>query len=129
MHFPSVSLFSSTANADLSALFKKLGCESSTNAYSITGGTPLIDALIFCEVWYLFGKAGGYHAADCVGEQDGIWLYQNNYTLPVGFYVDSDFESRWNLETGNPADVQNSLSDALGAEPGAGAGHGHRNRR
>ena len=32
MHFPSVSLFSSTANADLSALFKKLGCESSTNA-------------------------------------------------------------------------------------------------
>ena len=45
MHFPSVSLFSSTANADLSALFKKLGCESSTNAYSITGGTPLIDAL------------------------------------------------------------------------------------
>ena len=49
MHFPSVSLFSSTANVDLSELFKKLGCESSTNAYSITGSTPLIDAL-FSEV-------------------------------------------------------------------------------
>ena len=47
-----------------------------------------------------------------LGEQDGVWLYQNNYTLPVGFYVASDFEARWDLETGNPADVQNSLADA-----------------
>src|SRR5699024_5455209 len=45
MNFPSVSLFSSTANADLSDFFEKLGCESSTNAYSITGSTPLVDAL------------------------------------------------------------------------------------
>ena len=51
-----------------------------------------------------------------IGEQDGVWLYQNNYTLPVGFYVEPDFESKWNRETGNPADVQNSLADALGAE-------------
>ena len=45
MNFPSVSLFSSTANADLTALFKKLGCEASTNSYSITGSTPLVDSL------------------------------------------------------------------------------------
>ncbi len=116
MHFPSVSLFSSTANADLSALFKKLGCESSTNAYSITGGTPLIDALFSVKYGIYSEKPEDTTLRTAVGEQDGIWLYQNNYTLPVGFYVDSDFESRWNLETGNPADVQNSLSDALGAE-------------
>ena len=116
MHFPSVSLFSSTANADLSALFKKLGCESSTNSYSITGGTPLIDALFSVKYGIYSEKPEDTTLRTAVGEQDGIWLYQNNYTLPVGFYVDSDFESRWNLETGNPADVQNSLSDALGAE-------------
>ena len=51
-----------------------------------------------------------------LGEQDGVWLYQNNYTLPVGFYVAPDFEARWDLETGNPADAQNSLADAVGAE-------------
>lgn len=102
MHFPSVSLFSSTANADLSALFKKLGCESSTNAYSITGGTPLIDALFSVKYGIYSEKPEDTTLRTAVGEQDGIWLYQNNYTLPVGFYVDSDFESRWNLETGNP---------------------------
>ena len=41
MHFPSASLFSSTANASLSDFYRILGCESSTNAYSITGSTPL----------------------------------------------------------------------------------------
>ncbi len=45
MNFPSVSLFSSTASADLTEFFKSVGCEGNTNAYSITGSTPLIDAL------------------------------------------------------------------------------------
>ena len=46
MNFPSVSLFSSTANADLTKFFKRMGCEASTNAYSITGSTPLVDSLL-----------------------------------------------------------------------------------
>lgn len=116
MHFPSVSLFSSTANADLSALFRKLGCESSTNAYSITGSTPLIDALFSVKYGIYSEKPEDTPLRTVIGEQDDVWLYQNNYTLPVGFYVEPDFESKWNLETGNPADVQNSLADALGAE-------------
>ena len=116
MHFPSVSLFSSTANADLSALFKKLGCESSTNAYSITGGTPLIDALFSVKYGLYSEKPEDTSMRTALGEQDGVWLYQNNDTLPVGFYVAPDFEARWDLETGNPADVQNSLADAVGAE-------------
>ena len=116
MHFPSVSLFSSTANADLSSLFRKLGCESSTNAYSITGSTPLIDALFSVKYGIYSEKPEDTPLRAVIGEQDDVWLYQNNYTLPVGFYVEPDFESKWNLETGNPADVQNSLADALGAE-------------
>ena len=116
MHFPSVSLFSSTANAELSALFKKLGCESSTNAYSITGGTPLIDALLSVKYGLYSEKPVDTSMRTALGEQDGVWLYQNNDTLPVGFYVAPDFEARWDLETGNPADVQNSLADAVGAE-------------
>ena len=116
MHFPSVSLFSSTANADLSSLFRKLGCESSTNAYSITGSTPLIDALFSVKYGIYSEKPEDTPLRTVIGEQDDVWLYQNNYTLPAGFYVEPDFESKWNLETGNPADVQNSLADALGVE-------------
>lgn len=117
MNFPSVSLFSSTANADLSKIFKKLGCESSVNAYSITGSTPLVDALFSVKYALYSEKPEDGPLRTAIGEEDGTWLYQNQYTLPVGFYVEPDFESRWDLDTGNPADVQNSLADALEADP------------
>ena len=45
MNFHSVSLFSSTARAALSDFSKEMGTEASTNAYSITGSTPLVDML------------------------------------------------------------------------------------
>ncbi|HBC99794.1 MAG TPA: hypothetical protein DC053_11310, partial [Lachnoclostridium sp.] len=59
LNFPTVSLFSSTANADLTAFFKKIGCEGSTNAYSITGSTPLVDAL-FAVKYGLYSEETEY---------------------------------------------------------------------
>lgn len=115
MHFPSVSLFSSTANADLSALFKKLGCESSTNAYSITGSTPLIDMLFSVKYGFYSTEPDATGMRSYLAQEEDTLLYENNYTLPLGFWVPSDFESLWNLEAGNPADVQNGLTDAIGS--------------
>ena len=46
MHFPSSSIFSSSAYADGTAFYKKVGMEASTNAYSITGSTPFMDSLL-----------------------------------------------------------------------------------
>lgn len=115
MHFPSVSLFSSTANADLSALFKKLGCESSTNAYSITGSTPLIDMLFSVKYGLYSTEPDATGMRTYLAQEEDTLLYENNYTLPLGFWVPADFESLWNLEAGNPADVQNGLTDAIGA--------------
>lgn len=115
MHFPSVSLFSSTANADLSALFKKLGCESSTNAYSITGSTPLVDMLFSVKYGLYSTEPDATEMRTYLAQEEDTLLYENNYTLPLGFWVPADFESLWNLEAGNPADVQNGLTDAVGA--------------
>lgn len=117
MHFPSVSLFSSTADADLTALFKKLGCEGSTNAYSITGSTPLVDAL-FAVQYGIYSEAPADSVLrEFIAQEEDTLLYRNRYTLPVGFWVSPDFEYNWNLELGNPADVQNSLAGSLGTVP------------
>lgn len=116
MHFPSVSLFSSTANADLSELVKKLGCESSTNAYSITGATPLIDMLFAVKYGIYSEEAEVTPLRSFLAREDETFLYENTYTLPLGFWVPSDFEYRWNLDLSHPADVQNSLADCVGAE-------------
>jgi uncharacterized membrane protein YfhO len=116
MNFPSVSLFSSTANADLSALFKKLGCESSTNAYSITGSTPLMDSFFAVKYGLYSEQPMSSKLREYIAEDEGTYLYENTYTLPLGFVVDSDFESRWDLQLGSPAEVQNSLAEAVDAE-------------
>lgn len=116
MNFPSVSLFSSTANASLSDFFKVIGCESSTNAYSITGSTPLVDSLLSVR----YGIYGDQQPADGLrklsGRKGSVWLYENQYTMPVAFMLPSDVEQNWIMDSGNPAYVQNDLCDVLGTE-------------
>ena len=115
-HFPSVSLFSSVANADVSQFFKYMGCESSTNAYSITGSTPLVDMLFavrytLCEETL---EAPWMSEIDSSGD---VFLYENLYTLPLGFAVPTDFESLWRYKLNHPAEVQNNLAEIVGADP------------
>ena len=107
MNFPSVSLFSSTANADLSDFFEKLGCESSTNAYSITGSTPLVDALFSVKYGLYTGKPEYEDHISYVAESGNTNLYENLYTLPLGFMIDSSLEWNWQTDMANPAGVQN----------------------
>lgn len=118
LNFPTVSLFSSTANADLSKFFKKLGCESSTNAYSITGSTPLVDSL-FAVKYALYQDET--EASDTistpVSKEEDMYLRQNTYALSLGFMVPYDVENNWQLNLTNPAEVQNDLSVVLGASP------------
>lgn len=117
LNFPSVSLFSSTANADLSEFFKKLGCESSTNAYSITGSTPLVDALLGVKYALYSKETADTELSAMIAMQDEMYLYENTYALPLGFVIPYDLENNWQLELSNPADVQNDLSVVLGAGP------------
>ncbi|MFT4106204.1 MAG: YfhO family protein [Lacrimispora sp.] len=115
LNLPTVSLFSSTANADLSEFFKKLGCESSTNAYSITGSTPLVDSLLAVRYGLYSESTQDTETSVLVSEKDDMYLKKNSYTLPLGFMVPYDLESNWRLELSNPAEVQNDLSVILGA--------------
>ncbi|MDO4438859.1 MAG: YfhO family protein, partial [Eubacteriales bacterium] len=113
MNFPSVSLFSSMANADCSALFKKLGCEASTNAYSIKGSTPFVN-MLFSVKYSIYDSAQENGEEKSFIESRGeSYLYKNNYALPLGFTLPKDFDN-WVMELDDPALVQNSICDMLG---------------
>ncbi len=101
----------------MTRLFKKLGCESSTNAYSITGSTSLVDMLFAVKYGIYSEEPVDTGLREFVAREGDTVLYQNRYTLPLGFLVPDDFEERWDRELGNTADVQNSLADSLGAVP------------
>ena len=129
LHFRSMSIFSSMANADCTKLFKSFGCEASTNAYSITGSTPLIDMLMDVK-YVLFGtKQDENPARTLIGEREEAYLYRNRYVLPLGFMSPEGMNGAWIRELDDPALLQNSLCDALSlphvlipeAQPGSSA--------
>ena len=114
MKFPSASLFSSVASAAMSDFFKSVGCESSTNAYSVKGSTPFIDALFATRYGIYPDQQPADGLKEQIGRQGSMWFYENKYTLPVGFVMPQDMETNWVLDSGNPANVQNDLSSVLG---------------
>ncbi|MDO4265362.1 MAG: YfhO family protein [Eubacteriales bacterium] len=114
MHFPSVSLFSSMANADCTAFFKALGCEASTNAYSITGSTPFVN-MLFSVKYALYGapQTDGEEKRFLESRGD-TYLYENRLSLPLGFVMPREMSSNWLQDLDNPALVQDALCDVLG---------------
>ncbi len=116
MNFPTVSLFSSTANADLTAFVKTMGCEGSVNAYSITGSTPLVDSLLAVRYGlYSEEQDVSDDMLQLVAQSGDTWLYKRYFTLPLGFMFPDYFDSQWVRDQGNPALVQNSFCEGVGA--------------
>ncbi len=114
MNFRSVSLFSSTARASLSTFFKKMGVESSTNAYSITGSTPLVD-MLFSVKYGIYTGESNLPYLNLISSWDNTYLYENPYTLPIAYMVGPGFESSWDRSLENPAEIQNNLCNIIGS--------------
>jgi hypothetical protein len=113
LNFNSVSLFSSVADASLTDFIKKLGAEASTNAYSITGATPLFDMLTSVKYALYNGESNNKNLKLINSDKD-TYLYENPYALPIGYVISRDIEDNWVRDLNNPAEVQNDLSNLLG---------------
>ena len=111
--YRSASLFSSTANAHLSDLYKALGLEGNTNAYSFTGATPLASALLGVK-YTMSSKTLDSDLYTAHSTDGNITLYENRYYLPIGFMLPQSVSEYWEPDSLNPVENQNSLSAALG---------------
>ncbi len=110
LDYNSGSTFSSSANAKMTSLYKLLGMEGSTNAYSMRGATPLTLALM--NVKYSLSKNTEHESAlrSLFAKTDNMKLYRNDYALELGFMVDQDLEFNWNSTSSNPIYTQNALA-------------------
>lgn len=108
--YPSISLFSSTANANLTNFFKKLGMESSTNAYGSVGSTFLSNMLLGVKYNISSTELEDSSSRTLYRNKDGIYVYENTYALPLGFMADSDLDSQWQAQSTNPFDNLNSFA-------------------
>lgn len=119
MNFPSVSLFSSTAYAHCSDFFKRMGMESSTNAYSITGSTPLMNMLMSVKygIYSEEPQAPGEMGLSYIASSGMTSIYQTEFALPLGYMLSDAALEAWDTHAGTPALAQNSLCEALDCAP------------
>ena len=119
MNFPSVSLFSSTAYAHCSDFFKRMGMESSTNAYSITGSTPLMNMLMSVkyDIYSEEPQAPGEMGLSYIASSGMTSIYQTEFALPLGYMLPASVLDVWDTHAGTPALAQNSLCEALDCAP------------
>lgn len=107
----SISTFSSTANANLTAFYKTLGLESSTNAYGSTGSTFFTDMLM--DVKYAVSMGTVYESENTrtLSRQSGnVNFYKNKYVLPLAYVLDTEALSGWLNDTTTPLAYQNKLA-------------------
>ncbi|KIR03322.1 hypothetical protein P261_02137 [Lachnospiraceae bacterium TWA4] len=111
--YPSISTFSSNSYGAISDFYKDLGMESSMNAYSNNGITPLMNSL-FNVKYYL--STVTQEESDLVSlykEYGDGYVYKNNYTLNVGFMLPSSIEKQWHTSSSSPVNVQNNFSNLI----------------
>lgn len=114
--YNSATQFSSLMNIQVSRFYRKLGMEGGKNFYCINGATPLSQALL--SVKYVIAdnpdEAGPLRTL--VAHSGNAYVYENKYSLPLGFMVEENVADNWNLEIGNEMGVLNQLADLLGAK-------------
>ena len=120
-----MSTFSSTSSLALNELYEALGLETSYNAYAFYGHTPLTDAIFSVKYYlsdeytdgtyymslYSFEKVNDYLSTGVTDTSSSstMYLYQNNFSLSLGFMVDESINDEWDTENANPFIVQNSF--------------------
>lgn len=98
LSYPSASLFSSTSNAHVKNFYDKYGMQNSKVYYNFEGDTPFTAALL--NVKYMISREALednslYHLIDTEGD---LYLYENNYTLPFGFFVNTEADGKSDTE-------------------------------
>ncbi len=109
--FNSASVFSSTANANVTTFYTRMGMEGNTNAYCYQGATPLSQALL--SIKYMFSESTINDPLYSTLTSNGIVnLLQVRTTAGLGFMLPKNIEDVWAYGSGSPIDVQNSFSYA-----------------
>lgn len=113
--YRSASLFSSLMNYSVGTFYRELGMEGGKNYYCYNGATPLLSAML--SVKYMFTTSASEESPlrKLAGESGGIYMYENNYVLPLGFTVPENLEDGWDFTEGTAVLAQNVLARRLGA--------------
>ena len=116
--YNSMSTFSSVSSAAMQDYYDEIGLQTSYNAYSYYGHTPLTASLFSIKYEYSTGEASIPSATSLLnsvqyttssGTASTLNLYKYKNTLPLGFMINSSTMANWDTSTGNPFMTQNNF--------------------
>lgn len=115
--YDSISTFSSVASAAMQDYYDEIGMQTSFNAYSYYGHTPLTAALFSVKYEYTTGSCSlpdnmtlvGQETYNTTNGQNTLKLYKYNNTLPLGFMTNTSTDASWDRQSGNPFTTQNNF--------------------
>lgn len=113
---PTATVFSSTVNANVVDLYKKLGMGTTRVSYWHQGATPIVSAML--GVKYMLGKDDAMDNAlyDIIYSDETGYLYECNYSAPIGYVLPYSLEDDWNTQGYYPVAMQNQFCKLLGVE-------------
>lgn len=88
--YHSASLFSSTSNALVKEFYDKYGMKNSRVFYSFEGATPLTSALLATKYMFSSVEKEPDSLYQLIDKEGDIYLYQNTYSLPLGYIIGTD---------------------------------------
>lgn len=112
----SATQFSSLMNLNVSHLYQDLGLEGGKNFYCINGATPLISSMLSIKYVLADNPQEENPIRSLVSSSGSTYLYENKYSLPLGFMMEEAVIDAWDYEEEDPIENQNRLASLLGAE-------------
>lgn len=105
----SIGTFGSTTLGSMVTTMGRLGFYTGANEYLYHGATPLTNSIL--GVKYVLVREGDFNTTSFAYKDtiEGIEVYENQYTLPIGFVVPSQIRD-WDIRNGNQFDVQNEFA-------------------
>ena len=114
--YPSLSTFSSVSYGAVSDFYERLGMESSMNAYSNNGITPLMNSILNVKYILTTTTQDESQLMTLCEQNEDCYIYQNLYTLSVGFMLPKGFNLDWDTSYGSAIDLQNEFSYQNGGD-------------
>ena len=113
--YPSGTIFSSLMNIDISRFYQSVYMEGGRNYYCYNGATPLVSSMLSVKYMLSDNDMGENALRTLVAKSGEYYLYENTYSLPLGFMMSETAVENWTYDSGQKIAHINKLGFVLGA--------------
>lgn len=114
--YPSGTIFSSLMNIKVSHFYQSVYMEGGRNYYCYNGATPVVSSMLSVKYMLSDNNMGNNALREVIATSGDYYLYENKYSLPLGFMMSEEAIDAWDNTQGMKVNQINDLAYSLGAQ-------------